>query len=178
MKPTTTLFTRASTQGGLRLIGFLLAVVSVILPAFPLGMLAAPPWTPMACLWAAYGWAAEAVETEKIHRWRGVQAPLVLAGLGLVHDQFAGGPLGLYAILYVATFMIGGLASSSMRSPNFQSLWAGFIATCGGVWAVAAVVAPWALGGYAGLRPFATSCIVTALLFPLVRSLYMEKSTV
>jgi hypothetical protein len=176
----TTFFTRASTQGGARFVGFLLAIISVILPAFPLGPLAAPPWAPLACLWAAYGWAAEAIETEKIHRWRGVRAPLILAVLGLLHDQFAGGPLGLYAILYVATFMIGGLAASSMRSPNLLSHWAGFIATCAGVWVVAALIAPWAMGGYAGLMPFAISCIVTALFFPLVfkLSLYMDGETV
>ena len=174
----TSFLTPDTQRGGLRIIGLVLAVVSVILPAFPLGPLAAHPWTPMAALWAAYGWASEAEDMEKLQAWRGVRAPATLALLGLLQDWIAGGPIGLYIILYLAAYLIGRLAASAMRSPNIISLWAGFIAMCLGLCGVAAFVAPWALGGYAGLTPFAQACAVTAALFPFVRPLYMDSHTV
>jgi hypothetical protein len=52
------LFARPSKET-LRALGFTLAVLSVILPALPLGPLFAQPPMPLAVLWAAYGWAAE-----------------------------------------------------------------------------------------------------------------------
>lgn len=174
----TSFLTPDTERGGLRIIGLLLAIVCVILPAFPLGPLASHPWTPLAALWAAYGWAAEADEMEKLQAWRGVRAPATLAALGLLHDWIAGGPIGLYTLLYLAAYLIGRVAASAMRSPNILSLWAGFIAMCVGLCGVAWVVAPWALGGHAGLTPFATSCAVTAALFPFVRPLYMDVRTV
>lgn len=173
----TTFFTPASTRGGLRLVGFVLAVVSVILPAFPLGPLAAHPWAPLAVLWAAYGWAFEVEEMERVDALRGIRAPATLALLGLVQDQLSGGPLGLFMIVYLSAYLIGWMAARAMRSPNVWSLWAGFIAMCAGLCGVVAIVAPWALGGKIDVSAFAACCAVTAALFPVVRSLYMDVST-
>ncbi|TPW05009.1 MAG: hypothetical protein FD124_2371 [Alphaproteobacteria bacterium] len=114
----TSFLTPDTQRGGLRIIGLVLAVVSVILPAFPLGPIAAHPWTPMAALWAAYGWAAEADDMEKLQAWRGVRAPATLAVLGFLHDWIAGGPIGLYMILYLSAYLIGRVAASAMRSPQ------------------------------------------------------------
>lgn len=171
-------FTPDSKRGGLRAAGVALAIVCVIAPYFPLGPLAQPPWAPMAPLWAAYGWASEAHETEKLNSWRGVRAPFGLAALGLLQDQLGGGPIGLYAIMFLAAYLVGRFAAATMRSPNLWSLWAGFIATCMGLCGVAALVLPWAFGAPTSILPFAQSCVVTAILFPLVRPLYMDVSTV
>jgi hypothetical protein len=65
-----------------------------------------------------------------------------------------------------------------MGAPNLVSLWAGFAAMCLALCGVAWVVAPWALGGGFALAPFALACAVTTALFPLVRPLYMDVSTV
>jgi hypothetical protein len=173
-----TFFTPDTRRGGLRLAGLVLVVLSVVAPAFPLGPLAAYPLMPMAPLWAAYGWASESNETEKINRWRGVRAPAALAALGLLQDQLAGGPIGLFVIIFLAAYLLSWVAASTMRSPNVWSLWAGFCAMALGLVAVAAAVAPWAIGGSVGLGLFAQTCAVTAFLFPLVRPLYMEVSTV
>jgi len=174
----TTFLTPATQRGGLRLIGLVVAVVSVIVPSFPLGPLAGTPWTPMAVLWAAYGWAAEADETERINSLRGVRAPATLAALGLLQDQLAGGPAGLYMVLYLAAYLIGWITARTMRSPNVWSLWAGFIAMCVGLCGFAALLAPWALDGRFNIAPFAQACALTAVLFPLVRPFYMETNTV
>ncbi|MDX2234166.1 MAG: hypothetical protein NW200_06680 [Hyphomonadaceae bacterium] len=173
-----TFFSPDTQRGGLRLIGFVVAVVSVILPAFPLGPLAAHPWTPMAVLWAAYGWASEVEEMERVNALRGARAPVTLAVLGLIQDQLAGGPIGLSVVLFLSAYLIGWVTARAMRSPNVWSLWAGFVAMCAGLCGVAALVAPWALGGAFELAPFAQACAVTAALFPFVRPLYMETSTV
>jgi hypothetical protein len=167
---TTTILTPNSRRGLFRLLGVVLVLVSIIAPAFPLGPLASHPWMPLAVLWAAYGWAAEPGSD-----WR---APLALFGFGVLHDGIAGGPLGLFATLYPLAFLIGKLAAASMRSPNVVSLWAGFIAMAVGVWLAAAAIAPWALGGQAAMAPWGESLLVTSLLFPLVRPLYMDVTTV
>lgn len=174
----TTFFTPDSTRGGLRLVGFALAAASVILPAFPLGPLAAHPWAPLAVLWAAYGWAFEVDDMERVNPWRGVRAPATLAVLGLVQDQLSGGPLGLFVMVYLGAYLIGWLVARPINSPNVWTLWFGFVAMCSGLCALVAFLAPWALAGHFNLSPFLQCCAVTAALFPLVRPLYMDVATI
>ena len=157
---------RAPSRGVLRFWGLIIAIASVILPALPLGPLFAQPPMPLAVLWAAYGWAAEN-ESD----WR---APLTLALLGLVHDQMAGGPFGLFVAIYLSAYLIGRVASVVMSAPNLVSLWGGFIVTAALTIGIAAVIAPWGLGPNVSVRPYAEAAGITALLFPLVRPLYME----
>lgn len=157
---------RAPSRGVLRLWGVVIAVASVILPALPLGPLFAQPPMPLAVLWAAYGWAAE-----NQNDWR---APVTLAVLGLVHDQMAGGPFGLFIALYLSAYLIGRVAAVMMSAPNLVSLWGGFIVTALLTTVIAKIIAPWGLGPNVAVRPFAEAAAITALLFPLVRPLYME----
>ncbi len=157
---------RAPSGGVLRAFGLALAVASVVLPALPLGPLFAQPPLPLAVLWAAYGWAAE----DEIS-WT---APVVLAALGLLHDQLAGGPYGLFVALYLSAYLAGRVAAVLMSAPNLISLWGGFIATALATVGVAWLLAPLGLGRNAPLTPYAETVTVTAILFPLVRPLYMQ----
>jgi len=155
---------RAPGRRVLRAWGFALAVASVVLPALPMGPLFAMPPMPLAVLWAAYGWAAEDESG-----WR---APVTLALLGLLHDQLAGGPYGLFMLLYLAAYLIGRVAAGAMSAPNLVSLWGGFIVTTGLtiviVLLIAAVITPIAV------IPYAEAALITAILFPIVRPLYMS----
>jgi len=160
------LHARAPSRRVLRGWGFALAVASVILPALPLGPLFAQPPMPLAVLWAAYGWAAEDESG-----WR---APLTLAVLGLLHDQMAGGPYGLFAALYVSAYLIGRVAAVVMSAPNLVSLWGGFIVTALLTILIAYFLAPLALGENVSAGPYAEAAIITAILFPIVRPLYMN----
>ncbi len=157
---------RAPSRSTLRVWGLVLAVASVILPALPLGPLFAQPPLPLAVLWAAYGWAAED-ETG----WR---APVALMMLGLVHDQLAGGPYGLFAVLYLSAYLIGRVAAVVMSAPNLVSLWGGFIVTTLITIGIAYVVAPLGLGRNVSVGPYAEAAFITAVIFPLVRPLYMS----
>jgi hypothetical protein len=157
---------RAPSNGVLRAWGLALAVASVVLPALPLGPLFAQPPIPLAALWAAYGWAAED-ETR-------LAAPLTLAGLGLLHDQFAGGPYGLFMALYLSAYLAGRIAAVVMSAPNLLSLWGGFSVTALATVGVAWLLTPLGLGRNAPLGPYAEAAVITALLFPLVRPLYMS----
>jgi hypothetical protein len=159
---------RVPSRGTLRAWGFALAVLSVILPALPLGPLFAQPPLPLAVLWAAYGWAAEDESG-----WR---APLTLALLGLLHDQLAGGPYGLFAVLYLSAYLIGRIAAVIMSAPNIVSLWGGFIVTALITIGIAYFVAPLGLGRNVSVLPYAEAAIITAIIFPLVRPLYMSAS--
>lgn len=159
---------RALSQRALRAWGFALAVASVIMPALPLGPLFAQPPLPLAVLWAAYGWAAEDESG-----WR---APVVLSLLGLVHDQLAGGPYGLFVAIYLSAFLIGRIAAVVMSAPNIVSLWGGFIVTALLTIAIAWVIAPLGLGRNVSVLPYAEAAVITAILFPLVRPLYMNTS--
>ncbi|MBL8543593.1 MAG: hypothetical protein JNJ63_07255 [Hyphomonadaceae bacterium] len=160
----TSFFSAAPSRRTLRLWGLVLAVASVILPALPLGPLFAQPPMPLAVLWAAYGWAAEDESG-----WR---APVALALLGLLHDQLAGGPYGLFVLIYLSAYLIGRVAAVLMSAPNLLSLWGGFIATAlltvVIVTIVERVLLPIAVG------PYAEAAAITALLFPFVRPLYMS----
>ena len=157
---------RAPSRGVLRAWGFVLAVLSVIAPALPLGGWFAQPPIPLAVLWAAYGWAAEDESS-----WR---APVILAALGILHDQMAGGPYGLFPALYLSAYLIGRVAAVVMSAPNLLSLWGGFAVTAFLTVAIARVLAPLALGDNVSVEPYAQAAIITTVLFPFVRPLYMS----
>jgi hypothetical protein len=161
---------RAPSRGVLRAWGLALAVASVILPALPLGPLFAQPPLPMAALWAAYGWAAEDESG-----WR---APIALALLGLLHDQLAGGPYGLFVALYLSAYLIGRIAAVAMSAPNLVSLWGGFFFTSLLTVAIAWVIAPLGLGRNVSVLGYLEAALITAVLFPLVRPLYMSAAAV
>ena len=157
---------RAPGRGALRVWGFILAVASVILPALPLGDLLAQPPVPLAVLWAAYGWAAEDESS-----WR---SPVILAALGLLHDQMAGGPYGLFPALYLSAYLVGRVAAVVMSAPNLLSLWGGFAVTALFTVAIARVLAPLGLGDNVSIAPYAEAALIPTALFPFVRSLYMS----
>jgi hypothetical protein len=159
---------RAPSRGALRAWGLVLAVASVVLPALPLGLLFAQPPMPLAVLWAAYGWAAEDESG-----WR---APLALAALGLLHDQLAGGPHGLFMAIYLSAYLIGRTVAVLMSAPNLISLWGGFIATTLLTIAIAYALARFGLGRNVSVLPYAEAAVITAIIFPLVRPLYMSSS--
>ena len=159
---------RAPSRRVLRAWGLVIAVASVIVPALPMGPVIAQPPLPLAVLWAAYGWAAEDESG-----WR---APVTLTVLGLLHDQLAGGPYGLFAVLYLAAYLVGRGAAVIMSAPNLISLWGGFIFTTLVTVAIAAIIAPLALGDNVSILPYAEAATVTAILFPLVRPLYMSSA--
>lgn len=156
---------RPPSRRMLRAWGLILAVASVILPSLPLGRLFAQPPIPLAVLWAAYGWAAEDESS-----WR---APLVLALLGLLHDQLAGGPYGLFLALYLSAYLVGRGAAVAMSAPNILSLWAGFAVTALLTVGVAKVLAPIGLGANVSVAAYLNAVLITIALFPLVRPLYM-----
>lgn len=157
---------RAPSRRTLRAWGFVLAIASVILPALPLGPLFAQPPLPLAVLWAAYGWAAEDESG-----WR---APLTLTLLGLLHDQLAGGPYGLFVLVYLSAFLIGRIAAVAMSAPNLVSIWGGFIVTA--LLSILIVVGVEQLILPIAVVPYAETAIITAILFPLVRPLYMSST--
>lgn len=149
-----------------RWIGALLALLSVVLPALPFGPLFAQPPMPLAVLWAAYGWAAAPSP--------GWGAPVGLALFGLIHDHFAFAPYGFFAALYLSAFLIGRIVTGLASSPTLFSIWGGFIVTCAFVTGIAAVLGPIAIGPRQQVWSFAEAVVITALLFPLVRRLYMD----
>lgn len=158
---------RAPGRRSLRAWGLVLAIASVILPALPLGPLFAQPPLPLAVLWAAYGWAAD-----DDSGWR---APLTLTLLGLLHDQLAGGPYGLFVLIYLSAYLIGRVAAVAMSAPNLVSLWGGFIVTA--LLTTLIVLGVERLLAPIAVTPYAETALITAILFPLVRPLYMSGTT-
>jgi hypothetical protein len=149
----------------LRRIGWGLAVFSVIAPALPLGPLFANPPMPFAALWLAFGQAAE--------DRGGPRGFFALFTLGLIHDQLAGNPYGVFAFMYLCAYPLGWVAARAMSAPNMIALWGGFIASCAGVALLSVPVLRMAFGEGAPMGPLIQTLAVTALLFPLVRPLYM-----
>lgn len=150
-------------RSSFRFAGLVLAAICVVLPSLP--WFAQPP-VPIAALWCAYGWAAEGDD-----RW---PAPVTLALLGLAQDQLSGGPLGFYALIFVSAYAVGKIAARTMRSANLISPWVGFAATAAGSCVIAAGLGVMALGAsFAAARPYMVAAFITAVLFPLVRPLYL-----
>ncbi len=156
--------------------GFVLALASVVLPALPFGPLFAQPPMPLAVLWAAYGWAAEREGGPLGEHWlqmlAALRAPIALTALGLLHDQLAGGPYGLFVLLYLSAHLMGRIVSVNMSAPNLISLWGGFVVTAAATVAIAALVARF-LAPIA-VTPYAEAALITSLFFPIVRPLYMS----
>lgn len=161
-------FAPTFTRSTARALGLILAVALVTLPALALGPWVAQPPLPIAPLWAAYGWAADGEDG-----WR---APVTLSLLGLLQDQLSGGPLGFYMLIFLAAYLIGKIAATGMRTANLLSPLMGFAATAAGACVVAWIMARSVLGGGAGIESFALAALITLVLFPLVRPLYMGKS--
>lgn len=151
-----------------RILGAVVAVIGVVIPALPLGPLVAQPPFPLVALWAAYGWASEAPST-----WR---TPLFLFALGVLHDQMAGGPYGVFAALYAFAFFVALFANRMMSAPNLLAVWGGFAATCAATSVLAAFIALAAYGRNASALAFMETAAITALLFPLARPLYMPSA--
>ncbi|MBK6704012.1 MAG: hypothetical protein IPG56_09855 [Caulobacteraceae bacterium] len=136
---------RAPSRNVLRTWGLVLAVLSVILPALPLGPLFAQPPMPLAVLWAAYGWAAEDESG-----WR---APLALALLGLAARSTRRRAVRLVSGIYLSAYLIGPHRSPAMSAPNLVSLWGGFIGT-----ALFTIGVAWLLAPLAFLGPISRCC--------------------
>lgn len=149
----------------LRRIGWALAVVTVMAPALQLGPLFAQPPIPFGAVWLAFGLAAE--------DRGGPRAFIALFLLGLLHDQLAYNPYGLFAALYVSAYPLAWLAARAMSAPNWVALWGGFIACCAGLGVVGWLLARLAFGDSAPIIPMGLTLVATALLFPIVRPFYM-----
>lgn len=149
-----------------RSFGLLLAVFCSVSPAFPHFPLLAQPPLPFAAMWLAYGWAADG--------GGGWRAPIVVVLLGLLQDWLSGGPLGLYALMFLGAYVFGGRAAGVMRGDDILSPWAGLVVTLAGVFLLGIIAVPLALGPKTGLGAFGQTLLVTAALFPVVRSLYMN----
>lgn len=156
---------RPRSRSFLRACGLALAVASVILPALP--FFNQPP-LPLAVLWLAYGWAAEGGVN--------LRAPLALMALGLLHDQLAGGPYGVFPVLYLSAYVIGREAAVRMSAPNRVSLVGGFVVTAGATVAIAYALAPLAFGSPEAARPYAEAAAITALGFVVTHPLYVTPS--
>lgn len=149
-----------------RSFGLLLAIFCSVSPALPYASFLSQPPLPFAAMWLAYGWAADG--------GGGWRAPVVVVFLGLLQDWLSGGPLGLYALMFLGAYILGGQAAGFMRSANFLSPWVGLVVTLVGVFILAVIAVPLALGPDTGLGAFGQTLLLTAALFPLVRPLYMS----
>jgi hypothetical protein len=76
--------------------------------------------------------------------------------------------------LYLSAYLIGRVAAVAMSAPNLVSLWGGFIVTALLTVAIAWVIAPLGLGRNVSVLPYFEAALITAILFPLVRPLYMS----
>jgi hypothetical protein len=159
-------FSAAARRSAVFWSGFALAAASVVLPALALPGLSSPP-LPLAVLWAAYGWASYSDAS-----WR---APAYLFGLGLLQDALAGGPFGLYALVYTAAYPISRMVAGTVSSATLFTDWGGFMAMLAAITVVAMAAAPWALDGQFATVPWALALLSTGLLYPLTRGLYMSE---
>jgi hypothetical protein len=75
-------------------------------------------------------------------------------------------------LLYLSAYLIGRIAAVLMSAPNLVSLWGGFIVTAGLTVAIVMLIARLIMP--IAVIPYAEAAIITAIMFPLVRPLYMS----
>jgi len=103
--------------------------------------------------------------------------PFVIFAIGLMQDLITGGPMGIWALAYLAALMFLRVRKEEGVVREIGPVWLRFL----GVTAIATVVA-WiagslAIGGMAAIRPMLVEAGSSVLMFPLIALLTIRKRT-
>ena len=143
---------------------FILTLALILLGAMPLSMPIDLPITPAFGLMAVFYWSV----------YRPDLLPAVAVfGLGLLQDLIAGAPLGITAVIWLATYAIVLNQRKIFLGKPFALSWWGFsmVALAAGAarWLISSALAGHMLDGHR----MATELIATVVLFPLSVSLFV-----
>lgn len=150
---------------------FLIALLSVMIYVVPLtigGMTIPMPLLPFMVI---YYWSMTRPEF--------MPAPAIFL-TGLFQDVLTGGPVGLWAMVYLLSTAIISTQTEVLAGRGRSALWAGFalamVIASGLAWFIARI----ALGGAPSVGRLGTEMLITLLIYPLLGQLFalVQRATI
>ena len=141
----------------------LLALICVLISLIPFGLVTHWLVFPALTLTAIYFWAINQPS---------LLPPIVIFMIGLLQDFLSGGPIGLWAFVYLVAFAAVLSQRNILHAQPFPMLWAGFL-----MMALMVGVILWLVGSFyysqaLNVVPIMLQVVVTALVYPVMNRIF------
>lgn len=137
---------------------FIMAVICVLLSFVPVGRIFGSSVTPAFAFMAIYYWGVVRPE---------MFPPVAVFAVGLILDLMSGGPIGLWAFVYVATYALVITQRFMLVNAPFSAFWFGFILASLFAAFISWIAASFFFGGLVAFSPIFWHMAVTIAVFPL-----------
>ena len=141
----------------------ILAILGVLISLIPFGLISHWLVFPALALTAVYFWAINQPS---------LLPPLLIFLIGLTQDFLSGGPIGLWAFVYLVAYASVLSQRSILFAQPFPMIWAGFL-----IVAMIVGVLVWTVGSFyysqpLNVMPIALQVLVTAVVYPVMSRIY------
>ena len=141
-------------------------VLSLIIYASPGRLAQGPDLMPLLPLMAVFIWSTLRPR---------FMPPFVIFLIGIMQDLLTGGPMGIWALAFLAAIMIMRVRKEDVAVKELGPLWFRFVAV-----AVIATLVAWSAGslaiaGPAAIRPMLVEAAASILMFPLIALIFVRK---
>lgn len=145
-----------------------IALVGVLISLIPLGLVSHWLVFPVLALTAVYFWAINQPT---------LLPPVLVFVIGLAQDLLSGGPIGLWAFVYLVAYAAILSQRNLLFALPFVMLWGGFL-----IVAMGAGVLVWMVGSFyysqvLSFSPIALQVAATALIYPLMSKIFSHVQT-
>lgn len=137
---------------------FVMGIVCVLLSFVPVGRIVGVSGMPAFALMAIYYWAIVRPEMFPVY---------AVFLVGLLSDLLSDGPIGLWAFVYVLTYIVVLTQRFLAVNAPFSVFWLGFLMTAGLAGAVGWVAASLIHGTALPLKPVVSQMFTTVVAFPI-----------
>lgn len=146
----------------------MIALIGVLLSLIPFGLVSHWLVFPALALTAVYFWAINQPS---------LLPPAVIFMIGLAQDFFSGGPVGLWALVYLVAYASVLSQRNILYSQPFAVLWGGFL-----ILSLVVGVLIWLVGSFyysqvLNVGPIALQVLSTSLVYPIMSKIYSQVQT-
>ena len=142
---------------------FIMGLICVLLSFVPLGRIFGTSVMPAFALMAIYYWAIVRPEMFPVY---------AVFLVGLLSDLLSDGPIGLWAFVYVATYIVLLTQRVLLVNAPFSVFWFGFLVMAGLAGMIAWAAASLLYGAVLPLMPVVWHIVATVVLFPLFAMIF------
>ncbi|MGB5093587.1 MAG: rod shape-determining protein MreD [Parvibaculum sp.] len=136
---------------------FAMAVICVLLSFVPVGRIFGSSVTPAFAFMAIYYWGAVRPE---------MFPPVAVFAVGLILDLMSGGPIGLWAFVYVVTYALVVSQRFLLVNAPFSAFWFGFMLASIFAALVSWIAVSLFFGSFVAFSPIFWHMAVTVMVFP------------
>ncbi|MBI1261258.1 MAG: rod shape-determining protein MreD [Rhizobiales bacterium] len=140
------------------IVPFFMAVICVFLSFVPVGRIFGSSVTPAFAFMAIYYWGVVRPE---------MFPSVAVFAVGLILDLLSGGPIGLWAFVYVVTYAVVISQRFMLVNAPFSAFWMGFVAASAFASVLAWMAASLFYGTFVAAGPIIWHMTVTVIVFPL-----------